>query len=82
MVHRAGVSTISPAPGDVVPGLRGRGAAPGLRDAEAVGAARVGAALECEGELALAARVRAGDGETSCGGGALKQTTKGRDVSL
>ena len=65
MVHRAGLGAVSPAPGDVVPGLRGRGAAPGLRDAEAVGAARIGAALEGERELAVAAWVRAGDGETS-----------------
>ena len=58
MVHWAGVSAVSPAPGDVVSCLRGRGAAPGLRDAEAVCTAGIGAALEGEWELALTASVR------------------------
>ena len=64
-MHGAGVSAVSPATGDVVPCLRGRGAAPGLRDSEAVSAASISAALEGEGKLALAARVRAGDSDTS-----------------
>ena len=81
MVHRAGVGAISPTPGDVVPGLCGRGAAPRLWDAEAVGASRVCAAHVCEGELALSAWVRARDSVTRRGGGTSELPAQGRDVT-
>ena len=81
MVHRAGVGAVPPAPGDVVPGLRGRGAAPRLWDAEAVSAARVCAAHVCEGELTLSAWVRARDGETRRGSRASELSAQGRDVT-
>ena len=81
MVQGAGVGAVSPAPGYVVPGPRCCCAAPRLRDAEAVGAARVCAAHVGEGELALPAWVRAGDGETRRGGSASELSAQGRDVS-
>ena len=81
MVHRAGVGAVSPAPGDVVPGLRGRGAAPRLWDAEAVGASCVCAAHVCEGELTLSAWVRARDSVTRGGGGTSELPAQGRYVT-
>ena len=81
MVHRAGVGAVSPAPWDVVPGLCGRGAAPRLWDAEAVGAARVCAAHVCEGELTLSAWVRARDSVTCRGGGTSELPAQGRYVT-